>query len=309
MKILIYGAGVLGSLYAARLKASGNDVWILARGTRAAEISRYGVLLENAATGVRSVTPVRCVENFGVQDRYDFVIVLVRKDQVASVLPSLASNRGVDNFLFMSNNVAGPGAYIGAVGRERVVLGFAGAAGERTGQVVRYAVLPGLMQPTCIGELDGRTSLRVRRIARLFNSAGFPTRIRPNMDAWLKTHAALVSPIANAIYMLGGDIHLLAHDRKGVRVMLDAIREGFRVLRSISIPISPRILNAINLLPEFVLVPLIQRLLHTEEAELIIARHANVARAEMKCIAEELRILARGTRLPTPSMDHLSSFT
>lgn len=308
MKILIYGAGVLGSLYAARLSACGEDVSILARGRRAVEISRYGVVTEEASTGRRSVTPVRCIETFSIQDRYELVIVLVRKDQVGSVLPSLAANRGVDNFLFMSNNAAGPGAYVGAVGRERVVLGFPGAAGERTGQVIRYAILPAWMQPTCIGELEGRRSLRVQRIERMLSSAGFPTVIRSNMDAWLKTHASLVSPIANAIYRAGGSIHLLAHDRKGVGDMLDAIREGFSVLRSRSIPISPRLLDVLNLLPGFVLVPLLQYLLHTKQAELIIARHANTARAEMKCIAEEVRALAAASGLPTPAMDHLSPF-
>ena len=32
MKILVYGAGYIGSLYAAKLEESGNDVTILARG-------------------------------------------------------------------------------------------------------------------------------------------------------------------------------------------------------------------------------------------------------------------------------------
>ena len=34
MKILFYGAGVMGSLYAARLKESGQDISVLARGQR-----------------------------------------------------------------------------------------------------------------------------------------------------------------------------------------------------------------------------------------------------------------------------------
>ncbi len=37
MKILFYGAGVLGSLYAARLQESGQEVSILARGQRLAQ--------------------------------------------------------------------------------------------------------------------------------------------------------------------------------------------------------------------------------------------------------------------------------
>jgi ketopantoate reductase len=40
MKILVYGAGVIGTLYAARLQQEGHQVTILARGSRLADIRR-----------------------------------------------------------------------------------------------------------------------------------------------------------------------------------------------------------------------------------------------------------------------------
>ena len=39
----------------------------------------------------------------------------------------------------------------------------------------------------------------------MFEQAGFPAATNRNMDAWLKTHVALVSPIAHALYLAGGD--------------------------------------------------------------------------------------------------------
>ena len=50
MKILFYGAGVLGSLYAARLQETGQEVSILARGQRLADIREYGIVLEDSET-------------------------------------------------------------------------------------------------------------------------------------------------------------------------------------------------------------------------------------------------------------------
>lgn len=38
MKLLIYGAGVIGSIFGARLALAGHDVTMLARGKRLAEI-------------------------------------------------------------------------------------------------------------------------------------------------------------------------------------------------------------------------------------------------------------------------------
>ncbi|HEY3366174.1 MAG TPA: 2-dehydropantoate 2-reductase N-terminal domain-containing protein [Symbiobacteriaceae bacterium] len=51
MRILVFGAGVLGSLYAAKLQESGHDVTILARGQRLDEIAQYGIVLAAASVG------------------------------------------------------------------------------------------------------------------------------------------------------------------------------------------------------------------------------------------------------------------
>ena len=59
MKILFLGAGVLGSLYAARLKQSGQDVTLLARNTRLKDIKEHGIVLEHALSGKRSDTTNR----------------------------------------------------------------------------------------------------------------------------------------------------------------------------------------------------------------------------------------------------------
>jgi len=62
MKILFYGAGVLGSLYAARLQGAGQEVSILARGQRLADIREHGIFLEDGDTGKRTTTRVKAVD-------------------------------------------------------------------------------------------------------------------------------------------------------------------------------------------------------------------------------------------------------
>jgi hypothetical protein len=62
---LIFGAGVLGSVYAARLREAGHEVTVLARGERLAELRRDGIVLEEGRTGARSVTPIRSSSSSG----------------------------------------------------------------------------------------------------------------------------------------------------------------------------------------------------------------------------------------------------
>jgi 2-dehydropantoate 2-reductase len=310
MKVLFYGAGVLGSLYAARLQEAGHAVSILARGQRLADLREHGIVLQDANTGQRTTTRVEVLEQLNPEDAFDLVVVLMRKNQVPAVLPPLAANRHTPNVLFMGNNAAGPDEMVQALGRERVLLGFGSAGGLREGHVVRYVDGSGRNKsPVTLGELDGHVTPRLRQVAGAFEQAGFPVRLSPNMAAWLKTHVALVSPIANALYMAGGDNHRLAHTRDGVVLMLRGIREGLRVLRALDVPILPPSLDVMARLPEPLLVALAQRALDTEFAEIALAGHANAARDEMTCLADEFRVLARSASLPTPAIDRLYTYT
>ena len=209
-KFLFFGAGVLGSLYAARLKQSGQDVTLLARNTRLKAIKEHGIVLEHALSGKREVVTVPVVEHLHENDAYDLIVVLVRKNQVASVLPILASHKATPNILFMVNNPSGYADWVNAVGTDRLVLGFAGAGGTLVGNVVRYVVVSRLLQPTTFGELDGSTSPRLKEIRHVFHGAGFPTALTSNMDSWQKTHVGWISPLANALYMVNCDNHVLA---------------------------------------------------------------------------------------------------
>jgi len=47
LKILIYGAGVIGSIYASRLYESGCDVTLLARGEHYENLKQNGVIIKD----------------------------------------------------------------------------------------------------------------------------------------------------------------------------------------------------------------------------------------------------------------------
>jgi 2-dehydropantoate 2-reductase len=89
MKILIYGAGVIGTLCAARLHESGQVVTLLARGQRLADIRRRGLALEDVVVGSRLITMVDTTERLAPEDSFDVALITVRRDQLACVMPVL----------------------------------------------------------------------------------------------------------------------------------------------------------------------------------------------------------------------------
>jgi 2-dehydropantoate 2-reductase len=104
MRVLVYGAGVIGTLYAARLQESGQLVTVLARDRRLADIRTHGLALEDVVSGSRSTTPVDVTERLAPEDQYDVALITVRRDQLASVVPALQANRSVPTMLFADSD-------------------------------------------------------------------------------------------------------------------------------------------------------------------------------------------------------------
>jgi 2-dehydropantoate 2-reductase len=71
VKILVYGAGVIGTVYAARLQEGGHRVTVVARDGRLADVRRCGLMPENMASGSRSTTQVETSEHLDPKDHYD----------------------------------------------------------------------------------------------------------------------------------------------------------------------------------------------------------------------------------------------
>ncbi|HXX68942.1 MAG TPA: 2-dehydropantoate 2-reductase N-terminal domain-containing protein [Polyangiaceae bacterium] len=303
MRILVIGAGVIGSFNAARLAEGGQDVTLLARGRRLAELREHGVVLENARTGQRTTTRVPLVERISPEDRYDLAVVVVRRNQIPSVLPMLTQAKGIASVLFLGNNAAGPQEMIDALGRDRVLIGVVNAGGERRGHVVRYLWWRSL--PLQISELDGQPSPRTAAIISAFRRAGLPARMNPRLDAFLKTHAAGLPGFAGALYRAGGSIHALAHRPDLLRLFVESMRESMRALLVLGVPLTPPSIRLVLWLPIPLLVSGLRLFFDTKLAEVGGERHANAAVDEMKEIADEIRDLFRQSGVDAPASAEL----
>ncbi|MEV6931427.1 2-dehydropantoate 2-reductase N-terminal domain-containing protein [Dactylosporangium sp. NPDC051485] len=284
MKLLVYGAGVNGSLLAVRLHEAGHDVSLLARGERLSALRHHGVqLAEGNSPTVRQV-PVPAVEH--PDDRYDLITVLVRTHQVDVVLESLAGVRG--DVLFLLAWAAGAQPLGAAIGSERLLLGFPAYGGTMDGDVVRYRPPSRTtrLTPMPIGEPDGRTTPRLEGIVREFRTAGINAKSQPQMDAWLKTHAAVTVPLGQAVHAAGGP-RALADNPDAIRHMIRLIRQN---LATMPTPLVPRGFGALRAIPDALLVPVLRRFLRSPTAEHSGLSNASPAEtAELERLAEQLR--------------------
>lgn len=302
MRVLVIGAGVNGSVCAAALYNAGVDVTVLARGRRYEQILDQGIVIENPFTGRRSITRVPVINSLFPEDRYDYVLVIVRRNQVAELLPVLAKNCS-PNVVFMLNNAAGPASFIAALGVERVMLGFVFAAGRREGSLIRAMRTRSLATP--VGELDGTLTPRLTRLLAVLRRGGFKVRASCRITDELTAHAALVVPIAVLIIHHRCDTYELARSVSDLRLVAGAMREVVTVLRATGCQVGLGSSVMLGFLPRFLAVAALRALLSSRVGEVGAGWHCSQAPDEMHELAAEVRALVTRTGLPVPALAHV----
>jgi 2-dehydropantoate 2-reductase len=312
MRTLIYGAGPIGRWLSLRLNLAGKDVTLLARGETYKSLEREGVALVDAYAGERKVARVRLTEELAPEDRFDLIVIAMRKSSRLAVCPTLAENRSLENVLFMGNDVSGFQRYFDYLPEERVLLGFPGAGGGWDGEdlVIADGDKPNDKgSPLYLGELNGATRERTSQIKEHFEEAGFPVSLERDIDGWLKYHFAFVGPTAGVVLMHGGDLEVAASDKVGLRNYIRACREAGQVLRAVGYrKRQPPIFNLYYWLPEWLGVKTFQRFFRSRKVEIAMGLHASEIGAELLEMMDEFTELRAGVDIKTPHLDQLLSY-
>jgi len=307
MRILVFGAGPLGSLFAARLHQGGHNITLLARNQRFIDLQNHGIVLKNWSSDEEEIIKINLVEKLMPDDCYDLVLVIMRKNSALKILPTLAKNCS-KKMLFLMNNAAGPEALMDALGAERVLVGFPGAAGYKEGHKIVYMnAEEGQPAVINLGLPAGGVNEDLTRVAAELEKGRFlKTEIQENMDAWSKYHVGLLFPsLAPAAYLCDYDRLRMSNTRDAVVLAVRAMKEGFKVLQTLGYPISPRKFKNFLLIPEPILVPFVSKLISKPAMDIAMMRHARVIRDEIQQLNEEFMQLVEASGLFTPTIRFL----
>jgi 2-dehydropantoate 2-reductase len=179
LKIAILGAGALGCAIGATLIEGGHETWLIDRSPAHVDAMRTHGLRVDDARGTRQVR-VRATTEPSEAGEADVVIVLVKSFHTdAAIRGALALVGAQTVVLSLQNGLGHEDILADAVGRERVLAGktYVGGVLRGAGHIESGVV----GKHTIIGELDGRVTERVQRIAQAFSSAGLATQVSDNI--------------------------------------------------------------------------------------------------------------------------------
>jgi 2-dehydropantoate 2-reductase len=182
MRIYMIGAGAMGGVYGGLLARAGYDVTLIdPREDHIGKIRSEGIALE----GVRGKHVIKLpaqTDPAGLP-RGDLAVIFTDSNSTRDAAKAARQLLKPDGFaLTLQNGIGNVEALIDELGRERVIAGVSmnSAANPAAGRSAYTNV--GM---TSIGELDGRDTARVKRVAQMLNEAEIPTEIIPDPMNWI----------------------------------------------------------------------------------------------------------------------------
>ena len=279
MRILIFGAGVIGSLYGTLLADAGYDVSIYARGRRLESLTQDGLLYKRK--GKIRKAPVRVLSKLEEEDCYHLILLTVREYQMHAALEELRKNSS-PNIVTMVNSLETYDKWEAICGAGRIIPAFPGAGGGFDGNVLDAALTPRLIQPTTFGKTDGRE----RVLAGVLHRAKIPCQIVPDMHAWQLCHLAMVVPIADAYYEAADPEHA-GRDAALMRKTAKQIRDNLDAIAARKIRLSPGKMQAFRLLPTPLVGWILGFAFQSSFGDRFMYRHSMKAPDEMRQLHEQ----------------------
>jgi 2-dehydropantoate 2-reductase len=204
MRFAIYGAGAIGALLGAKLSLANEDVTLIARGPHLATMQAHGVRV-HSLQGNFEARPA-ATDNPTSIGEVDAVVLAAKAHSLTAIAPLLAPLLGADTMVVSAQNGI-PWWYFQSHGGpwegthlESVDPGGVIAEAIEPRRIIACIVYPSaaITEPGVIehiegdrfsiGELDGSTSERAKRLSSAFIRAGLRAPIRPRIrhDLWVK---------------------------------------------------------------------------------------------------------------------------
>jgi 2-dehydropantoate 2-reductase len=286
-RLLVFGAGIIGSLYALRFIQSNMNVTVLARGNRLEELRRHGLRYEEK-NSVKTIK-INLIETLRDDDIYDFIFVAVRFDQMVSALTAIKDNK-TENIVTLANTV-GYDEWAAIVGN-RLIPGFPGAGGN-IAEGVLHGQFTGKIQGTMFSEINGEKTERIIKLIQVFNMAGLSYEIPEDIKAFHLSHAAFTAAIKH-FYTAEGMMDIkTAKSCPVLRKVAGTVKQNVRLLERANIPVLDSKTRAAGKMPTWLIAVLFWLMLSLRfTRSVLLGSHALAAREENMQMDKAFRVMA-----------------
>lgn len=236
MKIAIVGAGAMGSVYAGILGESGNEVWAIDRWNEHVEAIRAHGLRVEGASGDRTIR-IRATTDPADAGVCDLVVIATKAHDVEVAARAVRPLVGAETVVLPIQNGLGSAEQVaGVLGEKQVAIGVVGGFGASV-------VGPGHVhhngwELVRLGERRGPATERIRRIAKVWEDAGFRVQTYDDVDQLVWEKLLCNVAFSGTCSVLEWTIGQVLADASAWQVAASCAREVFAVARARGIRLS-----------------------------------------------------------------------
>lgn len=312
MKILIYGAGLIGCTYAWQLQKVGYDITLLVRKGKKQPIEEKGINIHYTDYRNNNKKEEDILFRPKVLDSlptdHDFEYIIVTTDHLDDeILSNLKMGIGKAHILFFQNlwydDLEKIDTYFSP---EQYFLGFPFmAGGGRVNDIIDTIILGSKYSKTMLGERDGVITPRVKKIADAMGKADMKPFVSDQIVAWLLPHYAFIAAISGGIIQAGGTMEAFIKDPKRIKSAIKAIREGFSICSAKGINPKKEKVNQLYYFPLFIAVPVVKKVFGDEAMQAMVDGYLKTSGQHILRMIEGVRHTAKILNLQTPYLDQL----
>jgi len=267
MRILIFGAGVIGTAYAWQLSNAGHEVKLFVRKTNLEKIAKEGIHIRCRDERQKKSEPFEVtyhpavVDELHAQDNYELIIASVRAHQLEGVLPVLAEGSGKKDILFFGNNWWGEEKIRKFLPAENYLFGFSRLVGGwRTENQVECIFFDNPELVTMLGERDGQVTPRLQNLRDVLEKANLKPIISQDILGWLMIHYVEFLGVIGGI-LKAGSFETFVGNSELIKESILATRESFDICKARGIDFkkaAPANIRIIYNTPVSLLTPLVK---------------------------------------------------
>lgn len=295
MKILIYGAGIVGTTYGWQLSKAGHEITVLVRPEKKQSIKEEGIPIHCADfRGEQKeieevVFKPDVIDSLSADNDFEYIIVTANNLHLKEILPILSKSVGNAHILFFQNmwvdDLDSINKYIP---EKQYFFGFPFMVGGGRDVGCIYSAISGLKQShTPLGEPNGEISERVQKIAKAFEEANLKPIIYNEIKIWLITHYAVAAGLSAGIMKAKGGRNF-ANNPAILKEAIKAIREGLEVCQKLGYNPKAEKANRLYSLPFFIAIPIAKKVYNNEALCLMFDGHTQHSPDEMKKMLEDI---------------------
>ena len=228
MKVLVMGAGALGSAFGGMLADAGYDVTLIGREKHMKPIREHGLRISGIWGSHVIKNMVAMSElNANYEPDADVVMLTTKSFDTENAMQELQPLIADDSVVISLQN---------GIGNEEIIARYVGKERTMGGTVITGFEMPkhGEVEVTVsaattkIGELNNKITPRSRKIVAIFNEAGIPSDAVDNirMHIWAKAlYSAALNPLSAIFKVEYGKLS----NPHSFAIIEDLIREAFKV--------------------------------------------------------------------------------